>query len=134
MHGKRDRAIALAAQTSDFAGKRANQVIAADRGAAAMAHCLAGTLAAYVGTRRRAAAAQVGKLVLPAQPRTRQHASSATCVISSLAARSIRLYGAPVATGSQGTAMGRRQAVRQRILIPPYGGSNPPAPAMISIT
>ena len=31
-----------------------------------------------------------------------------------------------------GTAMGRSQAVRQRILIPPCGGSNPPAPASVS--
>src|SRR5690348_16551112 len=31
--------------------------------------------------------------------------------------------------GPPPSAMGRRQAVRHRILIPAYGGSNPPAPA-----
>ena len=36
-------------------------------------------------------------------------------------------------TGSAiGARLGRRQAVRQRILIPPCGGSIPPAPAIYS--
>ena len=33
--------------------------------------------------------------------------------------------------GPPPSAMGRRQAVRHRILIPAYGGSNPPAPASL---
>src|ERR1700730_4231945 len=31
--------------------------------------------------------------------------------------------------GEKGRLMGRSQVVRQRILIPPFGGSSPPAPA-----
>ena len=51
-------------------------------------------------------------------------------VSAAVAAQRAGLYGQVVAGGSlQGEALGRSQAVRQRILIPPCGGSNPPAPA-----
>jgi hypothetical protein len=41
----------------------------------------------------------------------------------------IGLYLKVLATYAR-TRMGRSQAVRQRILIPPFGGSIPPAPAI----
>ena len=48
-------------------------------------------------------------------------------------ARLSRLYAAAVRDLYEPARMGRRQAVRQRILIPPCGGSNPPAPARSSV-
>jgi hypothetical protein len=43
----------------------------------------------------------------------------------------LAMFRRPMAGGRRQSdgALGRSQAVRQRILIPPCGGSNPPAPA-----
>jgi hypothetical protein len=55
------------------------------------------------------------------------------CSAFGIARRQALDYGAFASAGSVLQAMGRSQVVRQWILIPPCGGSNPPAPASNSV-